>query len=208
MQISLLLLSSSPHASVTALRAIRVIITFPTFLPRSYHLNLAPTRKKNTLCAAEMIALLRIRRLTIRPLRTSNHVCPFLLHSLPDPSSWLQQPCWSERELSETGSFVPSCTQQLWNPSPTLPAWIFCPVRKVTIQQCCRVQLTKASNSAGFKHLWFKVWNPIGKLNFPVPGATFAEYNNPSLLFWCYEWLNLIRSINYNSGRVFQKSSL
>jgi hypothetical protein len=89
-----------------------------------------------------------------------------------------------------------------------LPARFFASSEKLTIRHCCRIQLTKASNSAGFKHLRFKVWNPIGKLNFPVPTATLAEYNNPSLLFWCCEWLNLIRSKNYKSGRVLKMPSL
>lgn len=105
MQISLLLLSSSLHASVTALHAITVYYCFPRHFTKELSFKSGIKQQKN----AVGVSALRHRDdsiitnpvVTIRPLGLPI-MSPFLLHSLADPSSRLQ-PCWSEREHSETG---------------------------------------------------------------------------------------------------------
>jgi hypothetical protein len=117
------------------------IITFPDILPRSYHLNLALNHKK----CSRYISSARHRDdsiitnplVSIRPLRSSNHVCPLLHRSFADPSSWPHQPCWSGQASENFQKPVRSFLRVHNNCEIRLQRCqhdFFCPVRKVNYQ--------------------------------------------------------------------------
>jgi hypothetical protein len=131
MQISLLLQSSNPRASATVLHAIRVITAFPKLLPRRYYLNPALNAKSKVGTAHQHRAAHIQSRL-------------FLLHRSA-AAAMLQ----GERTLKNrfVSSFEYTATVKSIS---NVASKMFPPVRKITIQQCCRVQLQESSNSAGF----------------------------------------------------------